>query len=106
VKRIVTVLVLSTIFFATIGASQSSSAMAQSTTQAPDTTQPPDTTEVPVETTVPDDGDTSDAPWWILILVGIGILILVVVFATRGSKDKAIATAKVFKLADWEPGRM
>ena len=93
VKRIVTVLVLSTIFFATIGASQSYSAMAQSTTQTPDTTQASDTTQSPAETTVPDDRDASDAPWWILILVGLGILILVVVFATRGSKDKAAAAA-------------
>ena len=84
-KRIVIVLVLSTIFFTAIGASQSFAAMAQSTTVAPNTTQEPDQTTVPAEV------DVSNAPWWILILVGLGILILVVVFATRGSKEKAVA---------------
>jgi hypothetical protein len=87
VKRIVTVLVLSTILLAAIGASKSFAAMAQSTTVAPDTTLAPATT------TAPGTGDTSNAPWWILIIVGLGILILVVVFATRGSKTKVIAAA-------------
>jgi hypothetical protein len=90
VKRIVTVLVLSTILFTAIGVSQSIAAMAQTTTQAPATTQAPDTTQAP-GTTDADGGDGSNAPWWILILVGLGILILVVVFATRGSKEKAVA---------------
>jgi hypothetical protein len=99
VKRIAAALVLSTIFLTAIGATQSSVAMAQtttvapSTTQAPDTTQAPATTEAPAETTIPASGDTSNAPWWILIMVGLGILILIVVFATRGSKTKVVAAA-------------
>lgn len=92
-KRIVSLVVLSTIFFTAIGASQSFAAMAQTTTVAPATTQAPDTTSAPDATTVPGAGDASDAPWWILIIVGLGILILVVVFATRGSKQRVVAAA-------------
>jgi len=96
VKRIAAALVLSTIFLTAIGA-EAPAAVAQTTTVAPTTvaptTQAPDTTQAPAETTVPASGDTSNAPWWILIMVGLGILILVVVFATRGSKSKIIAAA-------------
>jgi hypothetical protein len=95
VKRIITVLILSTIFFAAIGASQNFSATAATDTETPDTTLAPDTTEapdttLPGETTVPDGLAGSNAPWWILILVGLGILILIVVFASRGSKEKIV----------------
>lgn len=92
-KRVATILVLSTIFFTAIGAVQSFAAIAQTTTVAPATTLAPATTQAPEQTTVPVNGDTSNAPWWILIMVGLGILILVVVFATRGSKEKVVAAA-------------
>ena len=96
-KRIVTVLVLSAILFTAIGASQSIAAMAQTTTQAPATTQATDTTQAPDTTDADGGGDVSNAPWWILILVGLGILILVVVFATKGSKKKVVAAAPASK---------
>ena len=92
VKRIITVLILSTIFFAAIGASQSFAAMAATDTEAPDTTQPAEPT-----TTVPEGVAGSNAPWWILILVGLGILILIVVFASRGSKEKIMAPPPMTK---------
>lgn len=62
---------------------------APDTTSAPDTTAAPGTTDVP-ETTLPpeiEDGE-SVAPWWLLVVVGAGFLILLVAFVARGSKKK------------------
>ncbi len=56
-------------------------------TTPPETT-PPETT--PPDTTLPDDEDTTETPWWLLILVGLGIVILIAVFVTRGSKKKIV----------------
>lgn len=58
---------------------------APETTEAPETTQAPDTTAAPGDTTAPEeDGET---PWWILILVGIGLLLLIGALVSRGSKS-------------------
>lgn len=57
-------------------------------TTVPDTTVPD--TNPPGETTPPNGEDTTEAPAWLLILVGLGIVILITVFVTRGSKKKIV----------------
>ena len=83
-KRIATVLVLATIVFSAIGVAQSTLAQAQETTVP--------ATEAP-DTTIPNGLDESNAPWWILLIVGVGILVLIIAFATRGSSKKAVPAA-------------
>ncbi len=61
-------------------------------TEAPPVTEAPPATEAPSDTTTPEDGE-STTPWWLLILVGLGIIILISVFATRGSKKSVIVGA-------------
>ena len=60
-------------------------------TEAPETTEPADTT-APSDTTAPEEGD-EETPWWILILVGIGVLILIVVLVSGGSKQTVVTAA-------------
>lgn len=67
-------------------------------TDAPDTTQAPEPTNAPdtdaPDTSAPADSDeASTAPWWILILLGSALLLLIVSFAARGNKDRAVAAA-------------
>lgn len=59
------------------------------TTNAPEMTAAPDTTAAP-------DGESADdsTPWWLLILVGVGFVILLIALVSRGSKEKVVvATA-------------
>jgi len=62
-------------------------------TEAPTTTIAPPDTEAPTTTVVPEDEATGETPWWLLIVVGLGIIILITVFATRGSKKGAVPIA-------------
>lgn len=77
---------------------------APSDTEAPPEDEAPPETEAPSETEAPDTTATTDGsedaetPWWVLILVGIGLLILVVVLTSRGSKNEtAVAVAPTWK---------
>ncbi len=81
-KRTATVSLLNLILFTTAVWSRSVAAVAQSTTQAPVSTSR-GTTVAPSLT------DAPDTPWWILILFAVGIVILLVAFAMKGSKKKA-----------------
>jgi hypothetical protein len=69
---------------------------APATTAAPATTQAPDTTSPATSTTVP--GGDSDTPWWLLIVIGLALLILIVALVGRGNK-KVIVAAPV---ATWK----
>lgn len=67
------------------------------TTQAPDTTEAPEPTTGPEPTDPPDtteapDDDATDTPWWILLVVGAAVLVLIAAVARRGSRS---ATATV-----------
>ncbi|VAW09099.1 hypothetical protein MNBD_ACTINO01-1531, partial [hydrothermal vent metagenome] len=62
-------------------------------TEAPTTTEAPPDTEAPTTTAVPEDEATGETPWWILIVVGLGLIILITVFATRGSKKGVVPIA-------------
>lgn len=74
---------------------------APDSTLAPDATLAPDTTNSPDTTAPADAEETNNAPWWILILLGVALLLLIVSFAARGNKDKVVAatppSAKTWK---------
>jgi hypothetical protein len=65
---------------------------APDTTEAADTTEAPETTEAPDTTVAPEDGDEASPPWWILILLGIALILLIVAFASRGKKAPVVGT--------------
>lgn len=72
----------------TVPGDTSPTTVAPTTTEAPTDTEAPTTTEAPPDTEAPQDDGAAETPWWLLILVGVGIIILITVFATRGSKKR------------------
>lgn len=69
---------------------------APDSTQAPDTTNSPDTS-APDTTPAADTDESSTAPWWILILIGVALLLLIVSFAARGNKNKVVTATPSVK---------
>lgn len=82
--------------------------VAPDTTSAPDTTNAPDTTgsdTTSPDTTSPDTttagGDGEDTtPWWLLVIIGIALLILIIALVARGSNKTPPSAAGVLTWKD------
>lgn len=100
-KRFAVMIVVLVLFAAACDSGGGTTTEGPGATQAPDTTQAPDSTEAPdttsapgttdpsTSTTVP--GDDGETPWWLLIVIGVALLILIIALVSRGSKKVIVA---------------